>query len=172
MTSIAYSLRLRPFFPLPPMIPKGFLRSGLAESTLAPPVPDVPSSSAFSADAEPIWLPGVMARLEHLVSLPEGWDGHGGRAVSVSTALFALHILFETLDRSRPSPQILPLSYGGLQIEWHEQGIDLEVEIIGSNEILVTFEDHVMGDSDQFSLSTDLSRLSNLLSLLTVRASR
>ena len=170
MTLAAPSVRRWPFQQPPPMILRQRVQSGSTESTLAPPAPDTPSSSAFSAETEPLWQEHVFARMEELISLPEDWDTHGGRPLRLATALFALQILIETLDRSGPRPQIFPASYGGVQIEWHEQGIDIEVEVIAPHEVLVTFEDAVTGDEEAFPLSTDLSRLSDLLGVLTARA--
>lgn len=146
--------------------------AALAERNYVPRGPVTPSASAFSAAIQPSWERYVIARMERLVSLPECWDGYEGRPVRVDTGIFAIQLLIETLDPSSPHPQIVPLSYGGVQIEWHEQGMDLEIEVIAPHDMIVSYADAVTGAEDEFPLSTDVTRLSKILGDLTARATR
>jgi hypothetical protein len=63
----------------------------------------------------------IITRIEDLRALKDGWDGHGGKAPT-RAALGAIHLWM--MDA-----QIVPLSNGGIQIEWHRDGLDIEVEI-------------------------------------------
>jgi hypothetical protein len=41
----------------------------------------------------------------------------------------------------------VPLRSGGIQIEWHERGIDLEIQVRSQMDVRVSFENAHTGDS-------------------------
>ncbi len=133
---------------------------------------DLPSAdaSALSAPAEPQWLRPTIDRMNRLIRLPEDWDRHDGQGVRHDTAFFAIQILLQTLDSEAPIPFISPLSYGGIQIEWHEKGIDLEIEVVAPNKVIVNFQDSRTGMSDEdVTLSSNFGYLEDVISQLTQR---
>ena len=78
------------------------------------------------------WQDLVKQRLEELVDrLPFGWDGYDGRPVGFLNANFALSMLSSICRPSTPAPQIVPGSAGDLQIEWHTEGVDIELAVLG-----------------------------------------
>jgi hypothetical protein len=95
------------------------------------------------------------------VALPNDWDQQGARSIREDAALFALELLYRLLTPTSPAPQIVPLAYGGLQLEWHRRGSDLEIEIAGPNRVSVSFEDPQSGIDQEIELSADLSPLPN-----------
>jgi len=78
---------------------------------------------------EPSWLFPAWRRLLKLQQLERGWDSYGALPVKAGVAAAAIQFLLETLDRDAPRPEIMPLPNGRLQIEWHEAGVDLEIEV-------------------------------------------
>src|SRR5271155_4408193 len=78
----------------------------------------VSSSSAF-APLHCDWSERAISRLTAICHLPIGWDGHSGKPTDRDTAYFAAAILATMMHPSIPMPGILPLSYGGVQFEWH-----------------------------------------------------
>lgn len=126
--------------------------------------------SVFGAVREPEWLPQIRARVIDLLKLPEGWDGHDGKPVNRETMAFALQFLVQELDPSTPAPWLVPLSYGGVQAEWHEKELDLEIEFIAPNKIHAFCEDHRNGQvliDDE--LETDFKALEHPINELTNR---
>ena len=75
------------------------------------------------------------ARLRELEALETGWDGHDGKPIT-EAALKAVGMFLE-------HPFIGPLSYGGLQIEWHQDGWEVEVEFDDQGEIIDIQSAHV-----------------------------
>lgn len=79
----------------------------------------------------PPWLADVEDQFSELASLPPRWDG--GRAKPVSrAALEQTASLLVRLLTGWPKPvlpQLFPLCDGGIQIEWHADGIDIEIEV-------------------------------------------
>jgi hypothetical protein len=129
-----------------------------------------PGVSAFDTFRDADWVQPTLAALHRLLGLPENWDGHGGKQIRVENVQFAYHFLAQTLHPNTPAPQIVPLSHGGLQLEWHQKGIDLEVEVIRPNEIFVSFEDHrAAGRNFDLALTVDFSALAEPIRLLTLR---
>lgn len=75
------------------------------------------------------WKQDAYARLIHLMSLGHGWDGSDSLAVRPEIATFAWCALESVMTPSAPVPFIAPVSGGGLQIEWHTGGLDIELYI-------------------------------------------
>ena len=119
---------------------KGPAVSAALEFPTVPPEPNafnkwdaravVDSFTSEDRRREEVSLRTARARLDDLVSLRRGWDGHSGVPVARMTANFALKALGELLHSPKtPLPLIMPLSYGGVQLEWHRKGWDIEIEI-------------------------------------------
>ena len=69
-------------------------------------------------------------------------------------------------------PTVVPTSKGSVQLEWHEHGIDLEVEILSPYRIHVSFEDELDSKNNwERELKSDLTRLSNAILVFTRRGS-
>lgn len=51
-----------------------------------------------------------------------------------------LEILSEILNEHTPPPSIVPTWCGGIQAEWHRNGVDLEIEVFPSGEIEYFFK--------------------------------
>ncbi|MGH7974771.1 MAG: hypothetical protein ACREBR_04550 [bacterium] len=82
-------------------------------------------------------------KLQELSQLKENWDSYGGKPISdLAIAQAELFLqTFEVIQANRP--QIVPTSIGGLQLEWHQGGFDLEVEILPSGEVGEVFSSKV-----------------------------
>lgn len=144
--------------------------AALSESAVDPDSDSESGISVFGAVREPEWFPQIRARVIGLLKLPAGWDGHDGKPVNRGTMTFALQFLSQELDASTPAPWLVPLSYGGIQAEWHEKELDLEIEFIAPNKIHAFCEDHRSGQvliDDE--LETDFTALEGPINELTNR---
>ena len=63
-----------------------------------------------------------------------------------------LEILSEILNEHTPPPSIVPTWCGGIQAEWHRNGVDLEIEVFPSGEIEYFFKGP---DGEQEGLAWD-----------------
>lgn len=127
------------------------------------------TTSAFGINRTPIWLLSTSDRIIELVRLSLGWDGHDGRPVNFDVAAFAVQFLLQTLEPDGPAPLVVPLSYGGVQLEWHEEGIDLEIEVEAPNRIFVSFEDRETGEEFEQEFSTDYTEVTRIMRILASR---
>jgi hypothetical protein len=108
-------------------------------------------------------------RLNALLALPGNWDSYGARPVDPTVAVQAAKILQLTMREETPRPAIVPTTDGGLQVEWHVHGIDLEVEILASGHLAVSFEDARRGTKWDKELGSDLTPLVDCIKALYVR---
>ena len=91
--------------------------------------------------ALPRWIVPITDRLTHLSKLRQNWDSYGASPVSTQAITFAIQVLNEIMAESTPLPAIVPTTDGGVQLEWHLAGIDLEVEVSGDGILSVLCED-------------------------------
>ena len=96
----------------------------------------------FTGDA-PAWLEPTTRALAELLWLPENWDSYGALRIEQEHIEAALETLLAIMQPDTPAPSVVPTNRGSVQLEWHERGIDLEVEMLSQNRILVSFEDLV-----------------------------
>lgn len=109
----------------------------------------------------PRWLSPTIDKLAELLALPVNWDSYGARAIDPKCALDALRLLGQVMHNDSPRPSVVPTNRGGVQLEWHSAGIDLEIDVVSSTEFQVSYESS--SESRDRDLSTDLSRLSALI---------
>ena len=76
----------------------------------------------------PSWLPRAAERAGNLLLLPFDWDRLGAPPVEPMTIQTALDALCLFMDQNSSLPAWTPTREGGVQLDWHENGIDLEIE--------------------------------------------
>ena len=118
-------------------------------------------------NGQPAWLMPVVKVMGELLDLPENWDSYGARRINPTAIAFALQLLFDTMRSDTPSPSVVPTSRGGVQLEWHAHGIDLEIEIRSPGRLYVCYEDLRHDVEWEGELTFDLTRLSGFVSELS-----
>jgi hypothetical protein len=133
--------------------------------TLTPPIRKrVRESAPVAFSKPPEWVAAAATRLVELVSINHGWDGYAGRPVTIQAAQFAMAVLSEVMRHDVPLPSIVPLSYGGIQLEWHRKGWDLELEIESAGRLTAYVRDLRNNVESVTDFGADLSALSGLVS--------
>jgi hypothetical protein len=124
---------------------------------------------AYDAPAEK-WQTRVVPALLKYAQLPIGWDGYSGRPMRLDTGFFALQVLDAVMRSRTPLPQVVPTAVGGVQFEWHERGIDLELHITAPYECEIWFEDQtgILAPISEI-LTNDLSKARKAINDLTAR---
>lgn len=116
-----------------------------------------------------VWQAAVLERVVALLNMPANWDGYGAPAISREAVMFALEVLQRTMQPTTPVPQVVPSSVGGVQLEWHERDIDLELHVAAPFRCEIWFEDHRAGTMVSKELSADFAALRSALDELTKR---
>ena len=102
-----------------------FLRRFIGVSTVA-----VKSNAdVWSDHTLPPWINSLVEQLQRVVALNGGWDGASARPVTSDALATALTVLEETMEWDTLAPKVIPVSDGGIQLEWHCAGVDLEIYV-------------------------------------------
>ena len=118
------------------------------------------SAPAEAATGSPLpgWHGPTKERMARLLQLPENWDACGARRIEPATVDASMMLLTRVMGDSTPTPSVVP-TRGGIQLEWHTRGIDLEVEFLSPERVLGIFEDLRNRTSWEEDLSNDLKPL-------------
>jgi hypothetical protein len=135
---------------------------------VAPPIPRdrQPTASLVFAD-KPHWLESVERQIAELRSLPFGWDAFGAGPLRHDVLWFALSVLDAVMSDDTPPPHITPMSHEGIMLEWHQNGIDFEIEIERPGEAYVTYEDGGTGAYQHWTVRTNMSSLAHMIERIT-----
>jgi hypothetical protein len=76
----------------------------------------------------PSWFMPVLQGFASLATLTDGWDGSGAARIDRATINRALRAIEQLLPQDAPAPSVVPVPDSGLQIEWHRNHRDLEIE--------------------------------------------
>lgn len=125
----------------------------------------IPFGSAMLVLSElpPPWMHDLLSRISQLGDLEEGWDSYGARRVDPEAAAATVEFLFNFLGHNTPQPAVVPTSRGGIQLEWHRAGADLEVEIESPARLRVFFEEEGTGKETETTLTGNFQPLVPLL---------
>jgi hypothetical protein len=74
-------------------------------------------------------------RLIDLLQLPNGWNSYNARPISRDNVMFAVNLLGRVMRKGTPAPNVVPKVRGGVQLEWHTKGINIEIDIDSPNKI-------------------------------------
>src|SRR5438105_11712274 len=95
------------------------------------------SQDVILREGSPPWLSSALADIARIAALPPGWDGYGSPQLSVEEWEQATQLLASVTHSDLPAPKIVPVSGGGIQIEWQHCGRELELEIVaGAQEVI------------------------------------
>ena len=86
-----------------------------------------PGSVLPEAAEEPQWFEPVVKAMAGLPWDDDNWNDDA-KPTQPDAAARLLVLLTEILDDATPPPHMIPTWRGGLQAEWHQNGIDLEIE--------------------------------------------
>src|SRR5262245_45803740 len=72
------------------------------------------------------WFDASVTGMTHILGLARGWDSYDARPVARRSAQNALTFLARFVEATTAPPAVVPLSDGGVQLEWHRGGLDVE----------------------------------------------
>lgn len=106
------------------------------------------------------WYEQLKNRLDELISLPKGWDGYNAPRIEFDCAMFVANLLERMTIEGLPPPQLVPGQNGSIQLEWHEGGFDLEVEVLAPYKVTATLFNIANNQEDEFEFTNDFTELS------------
>jgi hypothetical protein len=90
--------------------------------------------------ANPAVLVAAIRRLYSLTELRTGWNSYAARPIQPDVIDYVAQWI-PTLLQSTPEPAIVPRVRGGIQLEWHRNGVDLEIYVDSPTDIRFNAED-------------------------------
>jgi hypothetical protein len=107
----------------------------------------VPPEPLPTVGRPPRWFHPTLDDLEAVLRLPPNWNSYRARPVDAQAAATVMEVLMETMPDALPRPTIVPTVRGSVQLEWHMQGIALEIDALSNGRCVVFFEDDQTGVS-------------------------
>ena len=114
----------------------------------------------------PPWFDPLMQGFVDLLTLPADWDSYGAGAIDQNIVRYAMTFASGLLGPSSPAPRVVPLSSGGVQLEWHRQGIDLEVVFDRDDEPFFFYRNRESGEEAEHLLPANVGRLRTIIGAL------
>lgn len=112
------------------------------------------------------WAPIVEERLDELTALPVGWDGYAGRPVSFVVAYFVANMLERLCQDNVPAPSLVPGSDGSLQVEWHRNMFDVELDVLDAQNVVAARVNHMTNEEVVVEIQNDFSEIVPWISAL------
>ncbi len=86
------------------------------------------------------WFDPTIRALIALSWLPDGWNSYGAKRVKPRAIEKMLETLLAILEPNASTPTVVPTSEGGVQVEWHRNQIDFEIEATSLGELSFFFK--------------------------------
>ena len=109
------------------------------------------------------WVRPTLEALDSKLQLAPNWDSHGALPIDKRRVFNAIRVLFSTMSSDTEAPWVVPTTDGGIQLEWHREDKDLEVEISGGGDASIFFHNARTGEEWEISLAENIPRLRSLL---------
>lgn len=119
---------------------------------------------------EPAWVEPTLNALAESLALPTNWDSYGACRVDPGSVASAGQALCSLMSSDTISPTVVPTVRGGIQLEWHARGIDLEIEFSPVGRAHVYCQDHRDNMEWEGELSHSLNRLRGVMQQLSHRS--
>ena len=141
------------------------------EESTAPTLPQViirNSEAGISVEVQsndsisPSFLSSVKG-VADLLGLPAGWNSYSAKPIEPRNVKRAIELLAELLGPETPPPIVVATVRGGIQLEWHTNGIDIEVYITAPQEICFFAEQLGSDESTEQSLAGHVHELRSWL---------
>lgn len=110
----------------------------------------------------------TIERLYGLLSLPENWNSYGAARIRRDVIDFAATWVTGLFESETTAPAIVPTARGGVQVEWHRCGVDLEIYVDSPSDVRFSAEDQSTGqlteaplEGNEHVLRDWIARISN-----------
>jgi hypothetical protein len=115
------------------------------------------------------WLSSALDDVARLAALPPDWDGYGSPQLGATEREHAIQLLASIDHQGIPAPNIVPISGGGIQIEWQHNRRELELEIVPGAAAVLFLKVHEDDTTEEGAFPlTDRHTMRKLLAWLCV----
>ena len=108
----------------------------------------------------------AVQKMIELLELPPGWNSYNAKPITKENVNYAVGLLSRIMNTRTPAPEVVPMVRGGVQLEWHTRGIDLEISIYSPSDVTFLAED-VRGRANPLEGKLDLTLLGQWIDRLS-----
>jgi len=119
-----------------------------------------------NGEPRPTWFMPVLQGFANLTTLTQGWDGATANRIDRPTINRALSAIEQMLPSQAPPPSVVPIPNSGLQIEWHRNGRDLEIEFSPEGGIEFYYFDENTQEEREGPVSPNFANVTGFLDLI------
>jgi hypothetical protein len=100
----------------------------------------------------PRWFDPLVQGFVDVLTLPPNWDSYQAKTIDPQIVRDAMNFVVGVLAPGTPAPRVMPLSNGGIQLEWHRNGIDVEVVFDLGDQPYFFYTNHNTGEESEHPL--------------------
>lgn len=123
----------------------------------------------FEDAEEPAWVQLAIEALTPLLELPPDWNSYQARPVSEGAVVASFRCLAQIMRDNVPMPAFVPAVRGGIQLEWHLRGLDIEVHVLPAGNCRASIEDEFGQVNWEGEVLSDLAPLQRAIVELSKR---
>jgi hypothetical protein len=112
-------------------------------------------------------LQPLVLKLCELATLPENWDSYGAGRIDPICVVAAIGLVTSVVQENFALPIATPTNRGTVLLEWHRNGVDLEVEVFSQQSYQFHYECQASGEEIDQIISSDLTPLVSRLRYLS-----
>lgn len=102
------------------------------------------------------WVADTLLDLARLFELEPNWNSYGAHPIAPVAVGNAMAFMVKAMAADTTRPSVIASPRGGVQFEWHRNGIDLEIEATADGTFGVLFMDEGKGcEEEKENLSLD-----------------
>jgi hypothetical protein len=108
----------------------------------------------------------VLEMLSKIHDLDRGWNSHDARPITRESMEAAVKFILEHIPDTSSMPFVVPTVRGGVQLEWHRGGFDIEIYINEEGKIEFFAADSTTGEEVEGDIESETLLLKNWLKRL------
>jgi len=89
--------------------------------------------------ATPSWISPLLDEIVELLWLEENWFSYGAHKIELGIVISVFNFIGTLVENNSPKPLVGPTVDGGVQLEWHNNGITLEIEFVSPSTIEILY---------------------------------
>lgn len=117
---------------------------------------------AASVSTLPAWVGPTISAFVGIQNLSENWDSYAGKPINRDLIKQSLYTLGLIMQAESPTPSVVPLGDGGIQVEWHRRQQDLEI-VFSANEAPQFYYTNRLTGLEHEGFANEIEKLTRLL---------
>jgi hypothetical protein len=93
----------------------------------------------------PAWEVAVEHALTCILELPDDWDEDGGEPIDPRVKAVTLTLLRAIMQPNSPTPDVLPVPNGWVQLEWHSRKVHFQIKVERPDRYAAYYYDYQTG---------------------------